>query len=93
MTRIIFDKNRNELLVAGHADDARVCAGISALCIALDRRLCELKSKTDSFENNGEYRVRIRSEMKKAAEAMRTVIAGLKELARLYPENVQYEEV
>lgn len=93
MTIVTYDKNKNELLVKGHAGNDSVCAAVSALCIALEHRMRELIQNVDSFGNNGVYGMRIGSRSYHAEEALRTVLAGFRELARMYPNNINITEV
>lgn len=82
---------------AGEKGSDLVCAGVSALCIALIRRLEDMEReriiKMESFAlSDGELSVEVSWEDRVCAFAacgvLRTVTAGLERLSEMYPENV-----
>ena len=89
---------------AGYAEKGRdvVCAGVSALCIALLERLDALAAENlatveNSYVADGELSVEISYAQDRLARMLtqatvETVAAGLRRLAELYPANVTVEE-
>ena len=98
MTSVEITQSGNILRFSctGHADFAEkgkdiVCAGISALCMALLKRITELQK-----ENQTEIKEYIVSDgclilhftrTSKSEECLKTILCGFESIARIYPEN------
>ena len=98
MTNIEFTQTDNILCFSctGHADFAEkgrdiVCAGISALCMALLQRIKELQKEkqtqiTDCFISDGCLILRF-TQTEKSEECLNTLMCGFRAIAHTYPEN------
>lgn len=84
------------VLFSGHADYAPkgydiVCAGVSALAMALSARL---DACCDHYKvNTSDGRVLMKGEGKDALQAFLTVIAGVEVLEQEYPDHIAITEV
>ena len=102
MTQITLKEQNGycEFSASGHAGAAQkgkdiVCAGISALCMALSQRisqleeqkLCEVKKR---FIADGEFSLEFSLSLE-AKECLLTVLAGFECIAEVYPDfcNIQ----
>lgn len=97
MTRICYDRAELSLTMEGHAEAGRaggdlVCAALSALMMALERRLEERAEQTLPVIRRGPgvFAVRCAAQENEALcrESFDTVAAGLAVLAENRPENV-----
>ena len=87
---------------AGHAENAPpgrdvVCAGVSALCMALDSRLAALAAqrKTTGFRREvreGYLSLAVSDDPAVYAGAFETALAGLQTVAGLYPAHLAVAE-
>jgi uncharacterized protein YsxB (DUF464 family) len=102
MTEIMFDPSKLSLEVNGHAGYAEpgkdiVCAGISALVLALPAQFDHMgiKYKLDMDEQKGLLKVNARpsSQMRYICYTVfNTIYAGLVALAQHYPEYVKIKK-
>lgn len=99
MTRITYDPQRMMIKAEGHAGYAEygkdiVCAGVSALMQSLRPALLERGIRnTMHMITTGENRMDVKAEpeceqMYPCLVVFETVLAGLKEIARAYPDYV-----
>ncbi len=87
---------------AGHAENAPpgrdiVCAGVSAICMALDARLAALAAqrKTTGFRREigeGFFSLAVSGDPAVYAGAFETALAGLRTVAGLYPARLAVTE-
>lgn len=104
MTRIIYEPEKYTVTLIGHADyDERgkdiVCAGITALTEAMLQRVKGRRIFQPAYgvhRKKAIVHVHLTPRTKYAAEMARemlsTVCAGYREIARLYPDYVKFEE-
>ena len=104
MTKIHMDWKRLELTAEGHAGGGPkgqdiICAGISALAMALLNQLIEdCDECTVWSENPTEGKIQIRTEPPAGAEDrirdyFRVIMTGMKAWEQAFPENISIEEV
>ena len=103
MTRIRMDWNRMELTAEGHAGGGPrgkdiICAGISALMMALVNQLAEEDEKAEWEEDAEEGKIRIKTglPMRSADRILdyyRVIMTGLKAWGQAFPANIEIEEV
>ena len=104
MTKIRMDWRRMELTAEGHAGGGPkgqdiICAGISALAMALLNQLIEETGElTEWSENAEEGRIRIRIDPPVCIEDRirdyyRVIMTGMKAWEQAFPENISIEEV
>lgn len=102
MTSIKFTETENVLCFSctGHADYDKkgkdiVCAGISALCMALLQRIKELQKEKqtqikDCFISDGCLILHF-TRTTKSEECLKTVLCGFRAIEHSYPENCRIE--
>lgn len=99
MTMITYDQQRMMIKAEGHAGYAEygkdiVCAGVSALMQTLRPALLERGIRnTMHMITTGESRIEVKAEPESEQRypclvVFETVLAGLKEIARAYPDYV-----
>lgn len=98
MTRITYNPQQMMIKAEGHAGYAEygkdiVCAGVSALMQTLRPALLELGIRnTMHMITTGESRIEVKAEPEwqryPCLVVFETVLAGLKEIARAYPDYV-----
>lgn len=98
MTSIEVTQSDNILRFSctGHAGFAErgkdiVCAGISALCIALEQRITRLQKEKQTeikeyIVSDGCFILHF-TETAKSEECLKTILCGFKAIERTYPEN------
>jgi uncharacterized protein YsxB (DUF464 family) len=105
MTSVIFEPERCRISISGHAGagapgEDLICAGISALWMALEKRLTADRVTVRRFQPVIIYGEGYRSaeccpgeeDFEGCMEALETVAAGLRWMAEEYPEHVSFEE-
>lgn len=103
MTRIRMDWKELELTAEGHAGGGPrgqdiICAGISALMMALVNQLSEEDARVEWAEDAEEGKIRIKTELpERIAERIldyyRVIMTGLKAWKQAFPANIEIEEV
>lgn len=99
MTRITYDPQQMMIKAEGHAGYAEygkdiVCAGVSALMQSLRPALLERGIRNTMYMiSTGESRMEVKAEPEceqrhQCLVVFETVLAGLKEIARAYPDYV-----
>ena len=99
MTRITYDPQQMMIKAEGHAGYAEygkdiVCAGVSALMQTLRPALLERGIRNTRYMiTSGESRIEVKAEPEceeryPCLVVFETVLAGLKEIARAYPDYV-----
>ena len=101
-TDMIKEGRTFELTISGHANYAKkgkdiVCAGVSALTIALIRTLNDMKDNNEAEieidVDVGHTKIkslsRIYTDIIEAESAYDTVLRGFKHIAKEYPQNVK----
>lgn len=105
MTTILMDWNEMTLEASGHAGQAEagkdiVCAGISALTLALANMVLEEeakgKIKAEAKADNGRLRVHVKAKgkaLERVRAYYRLVVGGLKDIKSEWPDNIMIMEV
>lgn len=87
MTVIHINENEKKIILNGHADDSRVCAGISALVYAFKGYLDNFAVECDYRIESGEVFCHIKDE--KGTEVFNLLTIGLMQIEKAHPENVK----
>ncbi len=102
MTKVMFTELNSGILFEcrGHAGDRNVCAGVSALCIALAEKLRELDDERAAKINSmavagGEVAIEAEWDDTYGEAIVKTVFdtvrKGFERIEEMYPENLRCE--